>query len=265
MKGILFHQLFEAQSSTYTYLIADRETREAAIIDPVLETTDRDLKFVRKLNLRLKYIMETHIHADHISGAAGLRGKTNAKTAISSAAGTDCTDIQLRDGQILPLGNKKITALATPGHTNACMSFYFEGMIFTGDSLLIRGTGRTDFQGGSAERLYESITRKLFLLPEETYVYPGHDYQGLTVTTIALEKKLNPRIGGNRSEEEFKKIMDELRLEFPKKMNLAVPINLACGNLEAVRRIHPETGSDVSTVSNDDVFENISKSCGTAG
>ncbi|TGK32394.1 MBL fold metallo-hydrolase [Leptospira gomenensis] len=259
MKGILFLQLFEATSSTYTYLIADRETKEAAIIDPVLETVERDLKFVRKLDLRLKYILETHIHADHISGAATIRGKTDAKTAISSLAKVDCADIQLTDEQKLPLGNKKITAMATPGHTKACMSFYFEGMVFTGDSLLIRGTGRTDFQEGSSEKLYESITQKLFRLPDETRVLPGHDYRGLIDSTIALEKKLNPRIGGNRSKEEFKKIMDNLCLSFPKKMDVAVPINLACGNLEAIRRMKPEMKSTIPVVSYDDVLANLGK------
>ncbi|AOP33631.1 MBL fold metallo-hydrolase [Leptospira tipperaryensis] len=259
MKGILFYQLFETQSSTYTYLIADRETKEAAIIDPVWETVDRDLKLIRELNVHLTYILETHIHADHISGADEIRKNTLAQTAVSALAGIECADIPLEDGQELTLGNKIIKAIATPGHTNACMSFFFEGMVFTGDSLLIGGTGRTDFQEGSATTLYESITQKLFSLPEDTRVYPGHDYHGRTTTTIALEKKSNPRIGGDRSKEEFRKIMRELKLETPKKMHLAVPANLACGKLEPVRVMNPQTISGIPTVSNGEVFEKIGK------
>ncbi|TGM98466.1 MBL fold metallo-hydrolase [Leptospira dzoumogneensis] len=229
MKDILFYQLFESQSSTYTYLIADMETKEAAIIDPVRETVDRDLKLIRELGLYLMYILETHIHADHITGASEIRKNTMAQTAASALTEIDCVDILLEDGRILPLGNKNIKAITTPGHTSACMSFLFEGMVFTGDSLLIRGTGRTDFQEGSASKLYDSITQKLFYLPDETKVYPAHDYHGLTSTTIGLEKKFNPRIGVNRSKEEFKKIMEELQFATPTKMHLALPANTRCG------------------------------------
>ncbi|RHX93269.1 MBL fold metallo-hydrolase [Leptospira yasudae] len=259
MKDILFYQLFETQSSTYTYLIADWETKEAAIIDPVWETVERDLKLIRDLNLHLVYVLETHIHADHISGADEIRQNTIARTAISADAGIDCADISLEHGQELLLGNKKITAIATPGHTNACMSYFFEGMIFTGDSLLIRGTGRTDFQDGSASKLYDSITQRLFSLPEETQVYPGHDYQGLSFSTIGLEKKLNPRIGGDRSKEDFLRIMRQLQLATPKKMHLAVPVNLACGKLESVKVMNPQVVSGIPVVSTEDVFENIGR------
>ncbi len=259
MKDILFYQLFEAQSSSYTYLIADRETKEAAIIDPVWETVDRDLKLIRELGLHLIYILETHIHADHITGADAIRKNTMARTAVSALAGIDCVDIGLTDGQELWLGNRKITVIATPGHTDACMSFFFEGMIFTGDSLLIRGTGRTDFQEGSADRLYESITQKLFFLPDDTQIYPAHDYQGLTTSTIALEKKLNPRIGGNRSKEDFRKIMKELLLATPKKMHLAVPANLGCGKLEMVRVMNPQIISGIPVVSSEEVIKKIGK------
>ncbi|PJZ75610.1 MBL fold metallo-hydrolase [Leptospira neocaledonica] len=259
MKDILFYQLFEPQSSTYTYLIADSETKEAAIIDPVWETVHRDLKLIRELGLYLMYILETHIHADHITGAAEIRKNTMAQTAVSALAEIDCVDILLVDGRILPLGNKEIKTIATPGHTNACMSFQFEGMIFTGDSLLIRSTGRTDFQEGSATKLYDSITQKLFSLPDETQVYPAHDYQGFTSSTISLEKKLNPRIGGNRSKEDFKKIMEELQLTTPKKMHLALPANNGCGNLEIVRTMSPRSISGIPTVLNEEVYKKIGK------
>ncbi|RHX87190.1 MBL fold metallo-hydrolase [Leptospira stimsonii] len=259
MHGTLLYQLFETQSSTFTYLIADRESREAAIIDPVLETADRDLKLIEELDLHLAYILETHIHADHISGAHEIRKNTSAKSAVSARAGIECADIALEDGRTLSLGNKKITAIATPGHTSACMSFHFEGMLFTGDSLLIRGTGRTDLQGGSSEMLYESITRKIFSLPDHTQVYPGHDYHGRMNTTIALEKKLNPRVGGNRTKEEFKKIMKELRLAAPKKIHLAVPANLECGKIETIRVLNPQIRSGIPTVRNEEVFQKIGK------
>lgn len=257
MKDILFYQLFESQSSTYTYLIADMETKEAAIIDPVWETVDRDLKLIRELGLYLMYILETHIHADHITGASEIRKNTMAQTAVSALTEIDCVDILLEDGRVLPLGNKNIKAIATPGHTNACMSFLFEGMVFTGDSLLIRGTGRTDFQEGSSSKLYDSIIQKLFSLPDETKVYPAHDYKGLTSTTIGLEKKLNPRIGGNRSKEEFQKIMEELQFTTPKKMHLALPANTGCGSLEIVRTMNPQSISGIPTVLNEDVFKKI--------
>ncbi|TGJ99547.1 MBL fold metallo-hydrolase [Leptospira semungkisensis] len=259
MKDILFYQLFEEQSSTYTYLIADLQTKEAAIIDPVWETAERDLKLIRELGLRLMYILETHIHADHITGASELRKNTMAKTAASALSEVDCADILLEDGQVISLGEKEIKAISTPGHTNACMSFIFEGMVFTGDSLLIRGTGRTDFQGGSSSKLYESITQKLFSLPDETQVYPAHDYHGLSNTTIALEKKLNPRVGANRSAQDFKKIMDELQLATPKKMHIALPANLGCGKLEIVKTMNPQIILGIPTVSNEDVFQKIGR------
>lgn len=226
---IVFFQLFEAESSTYTYLIADESTREAALIDPVFETFERDLKLVSELNLKLKFVLETHIHADHITGAAEIRKRTGAKTALSKESGVECADMLLSDGQELHLGAKKIKVLTTPGHTNSCVSYFFEGLVFTGDALMIRGTGRTDFQQGSAEKLYDSIHRKLFSLPETTKVYPAHDYKGQTVSTIALEKKFNPRLGGEKSKEEFKKIMSELKLAQPKKIDIAVPANMVCG------------------------------------
>ena len=259
MKGIILHQLFESESSTYTYIIADAESKEAAIIDPVLETVDRDLQLIQELNLRLIYILDSHVHADHVTGAGELRVKTKAKTGISSLAGVDCADMPLEDGQELSLGAKKIRIIATPGHTNTCLSFYFEGHVFTGDTLLIRGCGRTDFQQGSAENLYNSVVGKLFSLPDETKVYPGHDYQGFTSSTIGMEKIFNPRLGGNRSKEDFKKIMSELKLANPKKIHEAVPANLSCGKTKNAKTFHPQTVDGIPIVSPEDVLGNIGK------
>lgn len=227
----IFYQLFEKESSTYTYLIADPATKEAALIDPVLETADRDLTLIAELGLKLKYVLDTHIHADHITGAGEIRKRTQAQTAVSHDAHVDCADIALHDGQELFLGQRKILVLATPGHTNSCMSFVFENKVFTGDALLIRGCGRTDFQQGSSEKLYESVHKKLFTLPAGTQVYPAHDYNGQTASEIILEKKFNPRLGEGKTKAEFIQLMSELKLADPKKMHAAVPANLGCGLL----------------------------------
>lgn len=232
MSKIIFHQLFELESSTYTYLLADPVSKEAALIDSVLETVDRDLILMNELGLKLKYILDTHIHADHITGAWEIRKKTGAQTGVALAAHVDCADIGLIDGQELFLGQIKIKVLATPGHTDSCISFYCDGRVFTGDALLIRSNGRTDFQQGSATKLYDSIHQQIYTLPNETFVYPGHDYRGQTSSTVAMEKKFNSRIPENRSKEDFVKIMAELKLANPKKINEAVPANLACGNIQ---------------------------------
>ncbi len=251
---IIFHQLFEAESSTYTYIIADRKSKEAAIIDPVIETVDRDLKLIEELGLRLMYVLDTHIHADHITGAGEIRKRTQAKTAVSQDAAVECVDIPLEDGQELLLGDKKIKVIATPGHTNTCLTYSFEGMIFTGDALLIRGCGRTDFQQGSSDKLYESVHEKLFKLSPDTAVYPGHDYRGQTSSTIALEKQFNPRLGEAKSKDDFKKIMSELKLANPKKIHEAVPANLACGKPKEARSIHPQVVDGIPEVTCEDVL-----------
>jgi glyoxylase-like metal-dependent hydrolase (beta-lactamase superfamily II) len=226
---MIFHQLFEQESSTYTYLLADEETKEAVLIDSVIETADRDFKLIQELGLKIKYLVDTHIHADHITGAGALKTKTGAKTAVSSGAGVQCVDISLNEGEELKFGRYSLKAMTTPGHTNSCMTFYCEGMLFTGDVLFIRGTGRTDFQQGDSRKMYRSIVDKIFTYPDETKIYPGHDYKGLSYSTVGQEKKFNPRVGGGKTEEEFVKIMSELKLANPKKIDIAVPANLKCG------------------------------------
>lgn len=225
--SLLFRQLFDSESSTYTYLLGHQG--EAVLIDPVLEHIDRDQTLIEELDLQLKYILDTHIHADHITGAGRLREKTGAKTAISAKAEVDCIDCPLIDGQVLEFGEKKLKVLHTPGHTETCASFYVDDFLFTGDALLIEGCGRTDFQQGSAETLFHSVREKLFLLPDETLVYPGHDYKGRTHSSIGDEKKQNPRLGLDKTKDDFVKIMSELKLSHPKKMDIALPANMKCG------------------------------------
>jgi sulfur dioxygenase len=230
--ALIFQQLFECQSSTYTYLLADDISKEAILIDSVLETVDRDLALIRELGLTLKYVLDTHIHADHVTGAGEIRKRTKAKTVVSKKANVDCMDIPFSEGDEISFGPFKIKALFTPGHTDSCLSYYCEGMIFSGDALLIRGTGRTDFQGGSAEALYDSVTLKLFKLPPETKVYPAHDYKGFTTSTIETEMKYNPRLGGGKTKDQFIEIMADLKLAYPKKIDVALPANKACGIVE---------------------------------
>lgn len=226
---MIFVQLFEQESSTYSYLLGDAETREAVLIDPVIETVDRDLKLIDEMGLKLKFVLDTHVHADHITGAGEIRKRTGAKTVVAESAGLECVDMPAKEGDVYSFGKHQIKVLETPGHTDGCLSYLVGDKVFTGDALLVRGTGRTDFQQGSSEKLYDSITKKLFSLPDETLVYPGHDYRGLTVTTIGLEKKYNPRIGGGRTKTEFVQILAELKLAQPKKIHEAVPANLQCG------------------------------------
>ncbi len=228
-KNLIVRQLFEKESSTYTYLLADRESKEAIIIDPVVECIDRDLLLIKELSLNLKYILDTHVHADHITSSWTLKEKTGASIALGERSGATNADLLLKDSQELSFGSFKIKVILTPGHTNGCTSYAIEDMLFTGDALLIRGNGRTDFQEGSPKELYHSITEKLFSFPDETVIYPGHDYKGLTSSTIDEEKQHNPRIGGGKSLEEFSQIMNALNLPNPKKIDTAVPMNLKCG------------------------------------
>ncbi|MGZ3683065.1 MAG: MBL fold metallo-hydrolase [Bdellovibrionota bacterium] len=228
---MIFRQLFDYESWTYTYLLADEETKEAVLIDSVKEQAPRDLNLLSELGLKLKYLLETHIHADHITAAASLRAKTGAKIALNATAGVKVADLQLKDGDEIAFGRYRIRCITTPGHTNTCMSYFCEGRVFTGDTLFIRDAGRTDFQEGSPEKMYDSVTRKLFALPDSTQVFPGHDYKGQTSSTIAEEKTHNSKFGGGRSLEQFKAEMAAMKLGLPKKIHIAVPANMECGGI----------------------------------
>lgn len=231
MNNLIFHQLFEKETSTYTYLLADATTREAVIIDSTIDTVNRDLKLIEELSLKLLFILDTHVHADHITGAWKLKEATGAQIAISAASNAQGADIYLNDRQDLTFGAHIITALATPGHTDSCMSYFLPGMVFSGDALLIRGTGRTDFQQGNANTLFWSIRKKIFSLPDETLIYPGHDYNGHTSSSVLQEKLHNPRVRLENTEETFVEIMSHLKLDKPKRIHEAVPANMVCGNI----------------------------------
>lgn len=233
-ESMIFHQLFEKESSSYTYLLADPVTYEAIIIDPVLETVERDLRLIQELGLNLLYILETHIHADHITGSGELKKRTGAKSAVSKKAGVCCADLELEENQEIKFGRYTIKVLETPGHTDESLSFLCEMMIFTGDSLMIRGTGRTDFQNGSSDVLYESIHKKIFSLPDDTKIYPAHDYRGMLYSTVLCEKQFNPRLGEGKTKVEYIAIMKDLKLADPIKIKEAVPANLACGQTSIV-------------------------------
>lgn len=222
-------QLFDAETCTYTYLLINASTKEAAIIDPVKEQFQRDKRYIEELGLTLKYSFETHIHADHVTASGFMRSEFDTKIVVHKNSGSACSDILVEEGEEFVLGDEKIKVIYTPGHTNTCISLYIYGHVFTGDALLIRACGRTDFQAGDASALYDSITQKLFTLPDDTIVHPAHDYDGLISTTIGEEKKLNPRLGNNMPKKEFVQIMDSMDLPNPKRMAVAVPGNLACG------------------------------------
>lgn len=226
---LAMRQLFEEETSTHTFLLYDEENQEGVLVDCVKEKIERDLKLIEELGVKLKYLLETHVHADHITGADDIREKTGASVVYGAAAGVECADMLLEDGQELSFGKFKVKAISTPGHTNGCTTYQIENMIFTGDALLIRGCGRTDFQQGSSNTLYHSVTQKLFTLPDETLVYPAHDYKGMWVSTIGEEKALNPRLGQQKSQAEFVEIMDNLNLAYPKKIDVSVPGNMKCG------------------------------------
>jgi len=228
---MLFRQLFDPTSSTYTYLLADEATREAVLIDPVVEQLDRDLALIDELGLDLRYALDTHVHADHVTAAGTLRTKRGVQTVLSERAGVGCADVLVKDGDVVRFGRYGLTVRETPGHTSGCVTYVLddETMAFTGDAILIRGCGRTDFQQGDARTLYRSIHDKVFSLPDSTLIFPAHDYKGRTATSVGEEKQHNPRLGGDRSEAEFVAIMGGLGLPYPKQIDVALPRNVQCG------------------------------------
>lgn len=228
-QDFIFRQLLEYKSFTYTYLLADPETKEAILIDPVLETVDRDVKLVGDMGLTLKYGVNTHVHADHITGTGKIKEKIPTCKSVISAAGKAKADVLLKEGDKIKFGRFELEARSTAGHTNGCMTFVWheKGMVFTGDALLIRGCGRTDFQEGDAGLLYENVHKKILSLPANFQLYPAHDYTGQTVTTVAEEKQYNPRL--TKPKNEFIEIMKNLNLPYPKQIDQALPANLVCG------------------------------------
>ena len=228
---LTIRQLFDADSSTYSYLLADPVTREAVLIDPVREQVGRDARLIEELGLTLTHTFETHVHADHVTGSSALRDRFGSRSVVSATAGPGCADVYVKNGDTIALGRFDIEAHATPGHTIGCVTYVVRDgdrtFAFSGDALFVRGCGRTDFQGGDARTLYRSVHDEIFSLPDDTIVYPGHDYRGHTATTVAEEKRHNPRLSG--SEDAFVAIMDRLELANPRRMDVAVPANLACG------------------------------------
>lgn len=224
-------QLFDEESSTYTYLLWDTNTKDAVLVDPVDTQVDRDLQVVDDEGLSLRYGINTHAHADHITGTGLLKQKVQDMKSIISKASKAQADIHVGPGDKIEFGERYLTVRATPGHTEGCVSYVSddETMVFTGDALLIQGCGRTDFQGGSASTLYDSVHEQLFSLPEDCIVYPAHDYKGRKSSKIGIEKQTNPRLGGGKTKDEFKDIMDNLNLSYPKKIDVAVPANMRCG------------------------------------
>jgi sulfur dioxygenase len=239
---LIFRQFFDPQSSTYTYLLADSVSREALLIDPVFEQARRDQAQIQELGLTLKWTLETHVHADHVTGAWMHKQRSGSRIAISAASGAQGADRSLSHDDRIEFGRRALETRATPGHTDGCLSYVLEdrSMVFTGDALLIRGCGRTDFQQGSAPRLYRSVREQLFSLPDDCVVYPGHDYRGLTASSVGEERNFNPRLGGHVLPEDFAGYMKHLGLAHPKQIDVAVPANLRCGRPEQAASAEPD-------------------------
>lgn len=226
---MIFRQLFEPLSSTYTYLLGCEETGLAVLIDPVYPAWERDLALIRSLGLKLAYTMETHIHADHITSALHLKREVGSRIACPALDALACADVGLEDGKPFAIGSVSLLPLHTPGHTDNHFSYLLADRLFTGDALLIDGCGRTDFQNGDAAALYKSVHEKIFGLPDETLIYPAHDYNERRVSSVAQEKRRNPRLGAERTLEEFARLMAELKLPYPRFMAHALPGNRLCG------------------------------------
>lgn len=227
---MIFRQLFDSVSSTYTYLLASGPGREAVLIDPVKEKTADYLRLIEELDIKLVRALDTHTHADHVTALGDLRMATGCVTVMGEFTQAECVSETVRDGERIKVDGFELQALYTPGHTDESFSFLLNGDegVFTGDVLLIRGSGRTDFQGGDPYKSYDSIVNRLFVLPDSTLVYPGHDYRGFTVSSIGEEKRFNPRLAGKNADE-YAAIMNNLNLPNPKMMDVAIPANLSCG------------------------------------
>ena len=238
---LIFRQLFDAQSSTYTYLLGDSRSGEALLIDSVFEQVRRDAALVHELQLRLTWTLETHVHADHVTGAWLLKRRMGSRIALSADGGASGADRPLNHGDRVSFGKRYLEVRATPGHTNGCLTYVLDdqSMAFTGDCLLIRGSGRTDFQQGDPHAMYRSVREQIFTLPATCLLYPAHDYRGLTVSSVGEERNYNPRLGGDISVDDFTGYMNNLGLPHPKKIAVAVPANLRCGEPDGAQ---PEAG-----------------------
>jgi sulfur dioxygenase len=235
---VIFRQLLDPETSTWTYLLADPDTREAVLIDSVREQIERDVQLLSELGLTLRFTLETHVHADHVTAGGPLRERLGSRVAVGARTGVVNADCLLGDGEVLEVGRIRLEARFTPGHTDGCTTYVARerGMAFTGDALLIRGCGRTDFQQGDAEMLFRSVRERILSLPDDTLLFPAHDYRGRTVTTVLEEKRFNPRLRLDRSLDEFVRIMAELDLAYPKRIDEAVPANMVSGQVDEGER-----------------------------
>lgn len=245
---MLFRQLFDRQTCTYTYLLADEASGDAILIDPVREHLARDTQLLRELGLTLRYCLDTHVHADHVTAGGQLRLSHGCKTVLGSRSGASCADVLADHGDEIRFGRYGLEVRHTPGHTDGCVTYvcHDANMAFTGDTLMIRGCGRTDFQQGDARTLYQSVHEQIFSLPDTTHLYPGHDYKGRTRTTVAEERAHNPRLGGANTVDDFGRIMDNLKLSHPARIAESVPSNLMCGVPGQVEGLSAETPLDTS-------------------
>ncbi|MBT3039211.1 MAG: MBL fold metallo-hydrolase [Candidatus Thiodiazotropha sp.] len=225
---MVFRQLYDHESSTYTYLLAKRMGGEALLIDPVKSNVDQYIQLVNELDLQLVMAVDTHIHADHVTGLGALRQSTDCASAMGEMTKADCVSLHFKEGEKLSVDNLHLDILYTPGHTDDSYSFVLPDRVFTGDTLLIRGTGRTDFQNGDPAAQYDSLFNKLLKLPEQTLVYPAHDYHGMTVSTVWEEKRYNPRLKVS-DKQAYVELMNSLKLDNPRMMDIAVPANRKCG------------------------------------
>jgi glyoxylase-like metal-dependent hydrolase (beta-lactamase superfamily II)/rhodanese-related sulfurtransferase len=241
---LIFRQLFDPQSSTYTYLLADPAAREAVLIDPVFEQVRRDMALIQELGLKLTHTLETHVHADHVTGAWLLRRRLGARIALCERCGAEGADRGLQDGERVGFGRRALEVLCTPGHTGGCVTYVLDdrSMAFTGDAVLIRGCGRTDFQQGDARTLFRSVRERIFALPDRCLLYPAHDYRGLTCSSVGEEKLYNPRLAESVGEGDFVGYMTNLGLAHPKAMEVAVPANLRCGRPLSEAALDDEPG-----------------------